>query len=158
MYDILLSKNFIFIDTLLGCECVSVSLFDGLDFAFHKKLESYGSDQKVVFITSIIPKVVGDNILIICNVSSVKDTVSSEFVGFIMFSGQYITKKTHFPTYRPVISQRHFQNPCLLWLWDSIVKPNENCWSVFLGMVMKPRSGFSNLWNYRFLQIFGMSL
>ncbi|KAH0878195.1 hypothetical protein HID58_065589, partial [Brassica napus] len=44
-------NNFIFIDTLQRCESVSVSMFDGLAFAFHKKLESY-----VVLVPSINPK------------------------------------------------------------------------------------------------------
>ncbi|KAG5410671.1 hypothetical protein IGI04_006990, partial [Brassica rapa subsp. trilocularis] len=38
---------------------VCVSLFDGLAFAFHSKLDSYGSEPKVVVVTSINPKLVG---------------------------------------------------------------------------------------------------
>ncbi|KAH0872553.1 LOW QUALITY PROTEIN: hypothetical protein HID58_069915 [Brassica napus] len=38
---------------------VCVSLFDGLPFAFHSKLDSYGSEPKVVVVTSINPKFVG---------------------------------------------------------------------------------------------------
>ncbi|CAF2062860.1 unnamed protein product, partial [Brassica oleracea var. botrytis] len=64
------------------------SLFDGLAFAFPKKLESYGSEPKVVLVPSINPKVVGDNILIICNVSSIKTQ---------LHPSQYITKKLTFP-------------------------------------------------------------
>ena len=36
-----------------------VSLYEGLAFAFHNKLESYGSEVEVVLVTNIYPKVVG---------------------------------------------------------------------------------------------------
>ncbi|CAN6803083.1 unnamed protein product [Brassica oleracea] len=39
---------------------VCVSLFDGLAFAFHSKLDSYGSEPKVLVFTSINPQLVGD--------------------------------------------------------------------------------------------------
>ncbi|KAH0875498.1 hypothetical protein HID58_072860, partial [Brassica napus] len=80
--------NFLQLCIILYCESVSVSLFDGLAFAFPKKLESYGSEPKVVLVPSINPKVVGDNILIICNVSSIKTQ---------LHPSQYITKKLTFP-------------------------------------------------------------
>ncbi|CAN6884201.1 unnamed protein product [Brassica oleracea] len=38
---------------------VCVSLFDGLAFAFHSKLDSYGSEPKVLVFTSINPQLVG---------------------------------------------------------------------------------------------------
>ncbi|KAH0886027.1 hypothetical protein HID58_062123 [Brassica napus] len=37
---------------------VCVSLFDGLAFAFHSKLDSYGSEPKVLVFTSINPQLV----------------------------------------------------------------------------------------------------
>ncbi|CAN6894747.1 unnamed protein product [Brassica oleracea var. botrytis] len=38
---------------------IKSTLFDGLALAFHRKLESYGSDHKVLLATSINPKIVG---------------------------------------------------------------------------------------------------
>ncbi|CAN6860972.1 unnamed protein product [Brassica oleracea] len=35
---------------------VGVSLFDGLAFAFHTQIESYGSAPKVILVTSINPR------------------------------------------------------------------------------------------------------
>ncbi|CAN6933553.1 unnamed protein product, partial [Brassica oleracea] len=59
-------------DTSCNADSKLESPFDDLTFAFHNKLESYGSKPKVVLVTSINPKVVGGKLLIICNVSSVK--------------------------------------------------------------------------------------
>ncbi|KAL0828129.1 hypothetical protein Bca101_051807 [Brassica carinata] len=47
---------------------VCVSPFDDLTFAFHNKLESYGSEPKVVLVTSINPKL------------SVKDSMKSKYL------------------------------------------------------------------------------
>ncbi|KAF3570293.1 hypothetical protein F2Q69_00061549 [Brassica cretica] len=38
---------------------VCISLFDGLAYAFHDKMTSYGVEPKVLLVTSINPKVVG---------------------------------------------------------------------------------------------------
>lgn len=47
--------------SLIFCRDVNmcVSLYEGLAFAFHNKLESYGSEVEVVLVTNIYPKVVG---------------------------------------------------------------------------------------------------
>ncbi|CAN7105290.1 hypothetical protein BRARA_E01755 [Brassica rapa] len=42
-----------------------VSLYEGLAFAFHNKLESYGSEVEVVLVTNIYPKVVGDKRMVL---------------------------------------------------------------------------------------------
>ncbi|KAH0909245.1 hypothetical protein HID58_032566 [Brassica napus] len=54
----------------------------------YSDVKVYGSEPKVVLVPSINPKVVGDNILIICNVSSIKTQ---------LHPSQYITKKLTFP-------------------------------------------------------------
>ncbi|KAH0899905.1 hypothetical protein HID58_049473 [Brassica napus] len=70
---------------------VSVSPFDDLTFAFHNKLESYGSEPKVVLVTSINPKVVGGRLFVngtfpkpISTVTlrqlSVKDSMKSKYL------------------------------------------------------------------------------
>lgn len=43
---------------------VCVSLFDGLAFAFHSKLDSYGSEPKVLVFTSINPQLVGGRLFV----------------------------------------------------------------------------------------------
>ncbi|WZZ34385.1 hypothetical protein YC2023_017786 [Brassica napus] len=70
---------------------VCVSLFDDLTFAFHNKLESYGSEPKVVLVTSINPKVVVGRLFVngtfpkpISTVTlrqlSVKDSMKSKYL------------------------------------------------------------------------------
>ncbi|KAL0663886.1 hypothetical protein Bca4012_100723 [Brassica carinata] len=65
--------------------------FDDLTFAFHNKLESYGSEPKVVLVTSINPKVVGGRLFVngtfpkpISTVTlrqlSVKDSMKSKYL------------------------------------------------------------------------------
>ncbi|CAG7875828.1 unnamed protein product [Brassica rapa] len=49
-----------------------VSLYEGLAFAFHNKLESYGSEVEVVLVTNIYPKVVGGWCYIGCSKCSKK--------------------------------------------------------------------------------------
>lgn len=46
---------------------VCVSLFDGLAYAFHEKMTSYGAEPKVVLVTSINPKIVGGEFLPHCD-------------------------------------------------------------------------------------------
>lgn len=43
---------------------VCVSLFDALAYAFHEKLTRYGAEPKVVLVTSINPKIVGGELLL----------------------------------------------------------------------------------------------
>ncbi|KAF2559494.1 hypothetical protein F2Q68_00015979 [Brassica cretica] len=43
---------------------VCVSLFDGLAYAFHEKMTSYGAEPKVVLVTSINPKIVGGRLFL----------------------------------------------------------------------------------------------
>ncbi|KAH0898353.1 hypothetical protein HID58_047921, partial [Brassica napus] len=70
---------------------VCVSPFDDLTFAFHNKLESYGSEPKVVLVTSINPKVVVGRLFVngtfpkpISTVTlrqlSVKDSMKSKYL------------------------------------------------------------------------------
>lgn len=42
---------------------VCVSLFDGLAYAFHVKMTSYGAEPKVVLVTSINPKIAGCSLM-----------------------------------------------------------------------------------------------
>ncbi|KAG2253065.1 hypothetical protein Bca52824_083201 [Brassica carinata] len=78
-------------DTSCNADSKLESPFDDLTFAFHNKLESYGSEPKVVLVTSINPKVVGGRLFVngtfpkpISTVTlrqlSVKDSMKSKYL------------------------------------------------------------------------------